>query len=135
MTVQKYRLTDGSGHREYVVGFLPDRVSLTVRFEIQPVLPAVDADHAEPAGQDAGDLRVPLARLHAGVQDHDGDATMPLWFPATLFGAAPAILTYHRLRRRHSLGHCGRCGYDLRATPDRCPKCGAVPDRPAGIPS
>ena len=55
----------------------------------------------------------------------------PLW-PVTLVTSIPVFLYLHRLRRRIARargGLCPTCGYDLRATPQRCPECGAVAAR------
>jgi len=51
------------------------------------------------------------------------------WSLVALFLALPAmglILTC-RKRARRNAGHCAFCGYDLRATPERCPECGTIP--------
>jgi hypothetical protein len=46
-----------------------------------------------------------------------------------------AVIVYDRRRAtredRISGNLCMSCGYDLRATPDRCPECGAVDGRSA----
>jgi hypothetical protein len=56
--------------------------------------------------------------------------SLPYWFIVLSFAAMPSIWTYRRLRPRPTRrrGYCSKCGYDLRATPDRCPECGAVPE-------
>ena len=56
----------------------------------------------------------------------------PCWFAAGVYLALPcAWLTDFRrrreLRRRTRLGLSVACGYDLRASGQRCPECGAVP--------
>lgn len=65
------------------------------------------------------------------------DFTVPDWALVLSTGALPALWLLARWRRgrRSSGGYCLTCGYDLRATPERCPECGGVPDRPGAIPS
>jgi hypothetical protein len=59
---------------------------------------------------------------------------VPYWFVVPICLAGPAVVWRRRRLRRHraELGLCIACGFDLRATPDRCPECGAVSE-PAGI--
>ena len=60
-------------------------------------------------------------------------AALPYWLPTALFIclAVPSAkwLSRRWLSRRHAAGYCRVCGYDLRATPDRCPECGRPKER------
>jgi hypothetical protein len=54
------------------------------------------------------------------------EAAVPLWFVMIVFGTWPIVKLVRIVRHRRDVpGHCRRCGYDLRATPERCPECGA----------
>lgn len=63
--------------------------------------------------------------------------TVPYWLVTVTFSLLPALLilrTIHRNKRTQS-GHCVTCGYDLQATPDRCPECGSVPEKKDAVSS
>jgi hypothetical protein len=60
---------------------------------------------------------------------------VPHWAIAALLLVLPARrgLGWLRSSRRHRRGLCQSCGYDLRASPDRCPECGAAIAEPAVV--
>ena len=58
---------------------------------------------------------------------------VPHWFILAMtalapLGVAAAAIRHMRASRRLREGRCTYCGYDLRATVEKCPECGATPE-------
>jgi hypothetical protein len=68
---------------------------------------------------------------YAGKPRGDGAGPMyelfvPHWLSALMTSILPAVwlMRWQKRRAGNVRGNCLTCGYDLRATPERCPECG-----------
>jgi hypothetical protein len=70
----------------------------------------------------------PMLNSEGPVSPAGWEVFVPTGFVVVASGVLPALTLRRIVRRRHrtARGTCESCGYDLRATPDRCPECGAV---------
>jgi hypothetical protein len=65
----------------------------------------------------------------SGIFVRERWAAIPYWLPVAILGLTTALMisaVWRRYRSMRWVAHqrCVNCGYDLRATPDRCPECG-----------
>ena len=69
----------------------------------------------------------PMIRRQLGPGSPRGRSLfIPFWIPTLLFAAVfwRSFSTTYRRRKCKKLGLCLKCGYDLRASKERCPECG-----------
>ena len=115
----------------YIAGDLPADVEPTYPTPLADATNYVEADVFP--GVRAGRSHRTLVPMRSG-RLHYRWVSISILYPWSLFAPLPALWLLQRLRRRwraarrRRAGQCIGCGYDLRATRDRCPECGtAVP--------
>jgi hypothetical protein len=77
----------------------------------------------------------PVAGFFLGDREDSQGLTLvllPMALVVALFACLPLVVGVRLVRRRRrakrlAAGRCIACGYDLRATPERCPECGTIP--------
>jgi hypothetical protein len=122
---------DGSAAAAAPMYFFDPAVSVTAFEGPSGLLRMLRAGRLRTTGSHIAGVEV--YRDASGPQPTFRAVVFPVAYPVLLAAVLPTFWVTTRLRRRRRAagGQCAACGYDLRATPDRCPECGAVPAKEA----
>lgn len=109
---------------ESSAGFKEHGWRLELRSSMQPSSPLHDRAFATRAGFDWG--QEILRDENGGLSDVVDAVAIPAWLLIVVSLALPVlkVLAWRHSAQAAAHGLCRQCGYDLRATPGRCPECG-----------
>lgn len=79
------------------------------------------------------DYRWPTGMTDEQAQLSSFDFIVPYWVAVVALAFGPAARVAFWRRRARQRGLCPTCGYDLRASPDRCPECGYAAKQVKGV--
>ena len=121
-TGSRWEIHDGVAERLEYVPYAPPRPLGALGFG------AVGADTPRMV-EVADDLRFPMDNYDSSYVARPAKvrwAVVPYWLlvAAVLAWQVPQLARRLRAARERARGVCPACGYDLQATPDRCPECG-----------
>jgi hypothetical protein len=120
-----YRQADATGgHRRFELSHQrPEHIQMLFAVNLAPAAATSGRGPARWQSWGQTDPAIPIAQ-------HNFRIGVPFWLMAVLLAILPAwaavghIVRWLRRRARLGRGQCTACGYDLRATPERCPECG-----------
>ena len=119
-------------HREFRATLMNGRVEVAWWRSTSGDAPPAQAgwwyETGPPVPWNAGDTVAEWFGFDYGRRGRNWSVVVPLWAVVAVAALPPAGLLWGKLRRRRRRkgGLCTACGYDLRATPGRCPECGAT---------
>lgn len=118
---QLYIATGGGAHPHWELTSTPTDGSFVPRIDL-PRIRVSGWKFAE-----LGHFRVMAVRI-GDYKLYLDVTSIPWWCLTFGFGILPIVRLSAAVKRRVSTGHmkCVKCGYDLRASKDRCPECGAA---------
>ena len=118
-----FKFSEGSQARYWIHGYgSGNRAIYTIALQQSDQRPEIDVSYEDVS---------PLKTLWYPRSDSYGFQSwylsVPFWIPTVVFSGLLCSLYgvgFLRRRKRKKLGLCIQCGYDLRASKERCPECG-----------